>query len=644
MRGNRSFDHYPFCNFVVRPHQLHSSARRRWPILFSIVLFLAVPPTAGAQPADSTQAARFQLADAFLRSGQVENAIALLEDLYTGSPENYAFYSKLKEAYESVKRYDDAVTLVEQRLGAERSPTLLSDLARLYYLQNLEAQAFETWDEAIATAPSDAGTYRVVYQSLLELRLFDRAIETLTRAREATGRADLFRTDLAYLYGLTGQHGAAMEEYLGLLNENPQQLGFVRSRLSRFMEQEEALRSSLAAASQAVRREPLNRAYRELLGWLYLEADDYRGALDTYRAIDRLENENGQVLFQFAQMAADAAAYDVASEAFEEILERYPGAPSAPLALAGFGEMHERWADQAGEQAIDEAGKRIEAPHYSQALESYRRFLDRYPSNALYPEVLRRVGRLQQDVFFDLDAAQKTLEQVLTRYPQTRAADQAEYDLARAAVMRGRLNEAKLLFNRLIDRLRTGDLAELARYNLARVHFFTGEFDAAQSLVDIIDVNTSTDVSNDAIELKLLLLENRGPDSLNTPLRSYARALLEEERRNHDEALATLDSLVSRIASHALVDDARFLRGQILRTAGRTQEAHAAFAEFPLLHPSSHLADRALFAAGEILEYDLKDPDAAIATYARLLSQYPGSLLASQARDRIRRLRGDGAS
>lgn len=618
------------------------SQLRSWAaLLFLLAAFLS-PSLAAAQQLDSTQTERFQLADALLRAGQFDRAISLLEDLYDDASGSYAVYVKLIEALESLKRYDDAIDIVETRIQHERSPVLLSDLARLYYLKDDEERAYDLWDQAIASAPEETNTYRVVYQALVNVRQFERAIDVLIRSRENTGRSDAFRADLAYLYSLTGQHEQAAEEYLALLSENERQLGFVRGRLSRFIEQEEALRSSIAVASRGVRQEPLNRAYRELLGWLYIEAKSFDQALEAYRAIDRLEQENGQVLFGFAQMAADASAYDVASSAFQEILDRYPNAPSAPQALAGLGEMHERWGSKLDERAVDPRNRGQETTHYSRALSTYQSFLDQFPSHPLYPTVLRRLGRLQQDVFGDLDSAEETLREVVARYPQTVAADEAEFDLARLALMRGDIDEARLRFSRLADRLRTGELAEHARFRLAQIHFFTGEFDAAQTIVEVIDVNTSTDVSNDAIELKLLLMENRGPDSLSTPLQRFSRAMLYDEQQRHQRALDTLDVILAEHAQHPLADDVRFLRGSVLRKLGRPLEAHDAFVELPLIHPRSFLADRALFAAAEIQEYDLGDEEAALELYSKLLSTYPGSLLNSEARARIRMLRGDG--
>lgn len=597
---------------------------------------------AAGQQQENPQIVRFRLADTFLRSGQFDQAIGLLEDLYAEAPQNDAFYEKLKEAYENVKRYEEAAALIEARLADTRSAALLSDLAHIHYLQGNEQKAYATWREAVETAPTDPNTYRVVYRSLLDARQFEHAVLLLEQARSATGQAGLFRVELAYLCNISGLHEKAAEEYLALLKENDRHLNFVRSRLGSFLAEEEALASSLVVVQDAVRTDPLYRAWRELLGWLYVEAEDFGNALGEYRAVDGLEGGQGHMLFEFAHTAADAGAWNKASEAYREVLARYPDAPAAPRALAAFGAMHMRWAAEIGERAFDESSNRIEAPHYDEALAAYQTFLLRYPNHELYPDVLHRIGRLQQDVFFDTGSAEAIFRQVVSTFPNTRAADQAAFDMAGIAIIHGQLDDARLRFGRLIERLRTGDLVEQARFNLASIHMFAGEFDAAQSLAGIIDAHTSTDVSNDAIALKILLLENRGPDSLDMPLRRYASALFAREQRRPLAALDSVNTLLAMYPGHALADEARFLRGEILRAAGRRQEAYETFAEIPLMYPASFLADRALFEAAGILSGEAGKKEEAIAAYQRLLSEYPGSLFADEAREHIRRLRGDG--
>ncbi|HKL88369.1 MAG TPA: tetratricopeptide repeat protein, partial [Salinibacter sp.] len=373
-----------------------------------MVLFLVSSlgaSTLSAQATDSTQLRRFRVADARMQSGQFEEAIEILQQLYEESPKNASFYRKLKEAYESVKRYDDALRLVEEQMEGDPTPSLLSEKARLLYQKGAEKQAVETWEQAIATAPRRSTTYRIVYQTLVDIRRFKQAIDVLTEARTTLDNDALFRTELAYLYGLDGQHAAAMEEYVALLDQSPRRVSLVRNRLQTFVEQGEGIQSSIKVLSGAVEEHPLNPAYRELLAWLYMTTDDYDAAYDVYRALDRLEQRQGQALFSFAQKAADADQFEVATTAFQSILDRHGEAKVAPQAQRALGDAYREWA----ESTYGPAPVRLDsASRYDAARTAYQTFLDTYPTHEAAPAVRSQLGTLQLDVYRDLDAAQST--------------------------------------------------------------------------------------------------------------------------------------------------------------------------------------------------------------------------------------------
>jgi tetratricopeptide (TPR) repeat protein len=609
-----------------------------------VAAWLCGAVVASAQVTDSSQTVRYQLAESYLRGGQYPRAITLLEDLYADSPNTYLFYEKLKEAYEGVKRYDDALALVEGRLA--RHPNALdvrAERGRLLFLRGDEAGAHAAWDAVLAQQPIGLNTFLTVYRVLTQVRLYDRAIAVLEQGRQQLDNPRLFQADLAFLFGMVGQHERAMGEYLGMLAENAQQLDFVQDRLTRKLDDEVFLRSSLAAVERGVRQQPLNRAYRELLAWLYLEAGLYREALDAHRAIDRLNQEEGETLFTFAQQAADAKAFDVALEAYREILTRYPNGEMTAEASLGLARMHEQQAQQNGERASSSPDVAA-LPHYTQALTRYQDFLERFPNHPFTPDVLQRMGRLQKDVFHQYDDAIATLQRVSEQYPGSESDDAATFDLGRIAVQRGQLDQARAIFTRLEEQAQTLEMTEAARYELALLHFYQGAFDAAQTYTDAMKENISADVANDALELDVLLIESRGPDSLNTPLRLFAQAHLLHRQQQTPAALAVLDTLGARYGQHPLADDVRFLRARILRDQGQPDQAVALLLELPRLYPASFLADRSLLLAAELQEYDLHQPEAAQHTYTRLLTDYPGSLFLNQARARIRALRGDGAS
>ncbi len=607
-------------------------------VLTLLLLLAGAAHPVAAQEVDSSEVGRFQLAESLLQAGQFDRAIPMLEDLLASSPGTHVFYERLRQAYEEVKRYNEAIALVERQMARASSPEVfLVEKGRLQFLAGMETEARETWDSVVARQPTSPSVYLMVYRSLLQVRLFDIAIEVLEDGRQRIGNPDLFQTDLAQLYALTSRLDQAVEEYLGLLQNNPGQLSFVKSRLGPYMTDSSSIASAVPPVESAVARDPLNRSYRELLTMLYVELERYEDAYQVVQAVDRLEQEEGSMLFAFAQTAADGGAWNVGVNAFEEVLKRYPASPASPDALRGLGLLQEKWAQEFLSRLEPDSSR----AHYSAALATYERFMIDYPQHAHVPDVLTRMGRLQQEFLGDLESAERILSEVTARYPGTRAADEAAYALGQLAVMTDRLTDARIRFTRIVTRLRTGDLADSSRLELARLHFYQGQFDAAVALAEAMQENSFSDVSNDAIGLKVLINESRGPDSLNTALRRYARSQLEIRQRNTEQAVLTLNFLIDEFGDHPIVDDARFLRADVLAELGRTNDAMQAYLEIPLMHPMSFFGDRSLFRAAALARDQQGDTDRSIELFERVLSEYPRSLLVQDARTAIRLLRGE---
>lgn len=585
---------------------------------------------------------RLQQADAYLRSDQPERAVELLEPLYDQAPNDASIYRTLKEAYERLKQYDDALRLVNRRIETDATPALLSEKARLLWRSDRRDAARKAWTQALDLQPRQPATYRVVHQTLRDLRRYGRAIEVLRQARSTLDRPALFRTELAYLYGLDGRHARAMEEYVALLSSSPERAGFVRSRLRPFVERGEGLSQRINVLRTAVEDAPENPAYRKLLAWLYTEDGDYAAALGVYKALDRLQEQQGRQLYTFARQAASADRFDVATQAYRVILDRHPDGPVAPRAQRALGDLYRQWAADGFEASAgrevprDTVGAR--GRRYDAARAAYRTFLERYPDHPSASTVRAELGTLQLEVYRDLDAAAATLERVDEQSSDAPAVARARFDLARIALLRGDLGRARLLFSRLSGAAGEEALAHQARFELARIQFYQGAFDAALARTKAVTADPSTDVANDAIDLKVLIQENRGPDSLDTPLRLYAQAQLAERRHRYGVAAARLDSLLRQYDRHSLADEARFRRAQAHLAQGDTSAAREAFAAVPRRHPRSAYADRSLFRLARLQEAQ-GEAETAAATYDQLLREYPRSLHASDARSRLRALR-----
>ncbi len=590
----------------------------------------------------SSSRQRFVLAVQMLANGNSEDAIPLLEDVLADDPASVPVWLKLKDAYEATRRYDDLLALVDARIEREgRTTDLLAERGVALYRAGRTDDAERAWADAIGAAPEAEQTYRTVANAIGGLRLYVEAADVLDAGRERFGE-DAFLLERAHLYGLGLDYERAVALYLQLLADQPEHVAGVRARLTRLLDGQDAPALFAAAVDRAIALDPFNRAYRELSGWLALERGDYDAALDAIRALDRLEQEDGQTLVAFAQQAASAGSGEAAARAFDEVLERHAGTPAATVALL---ERARLWDEAA--RADRESASRGATPAADAARALYRQWLDGTPGAAETPAVQLALADLLRDVYRDFDGSNALLERAAVgRDPGVAA--RARLALGEVAVRRGDLDGARERFADVDEAIRIGPLAEQARYELALLDFYEGFMFSALARAEALDENTAADASNDAIALRVTLSETLDQDSppdpdedlTDDPLHVYARAALLHRRDLPEQALATLDTLDAALSGPAaLGDEALYLRAAVLHQSGRAAEAVAVLDALAEQFPLSYFRDRALRLQARALEHDLGDPAGAARRYEELLERFGGSPYAPEAREALRRLR-----
>ncbi|PAP77662.1 tetratricopeptide repeat protein [Rubrivirga marina] len=584
----------------------------------------------------------YRLASTLLDNGRVDEATALLEDIVAEDPTDLAAWIKLEEAYETARRFDDLVALVDRRIAREgRTVALLASRGAALWRAERPDEARRAWTEAADLAPDDAQTYRIVANEIGALRLFDEAAAVLAQGRERLGTG-ISPLELAHLYGLSLDYERAVVLYLEALAGDPALLGTVQARLARLIEGQGAPETFAAALQRAAALDPLDRSVRELQGWLALERGDFDGALDAVRALDRLEGERGQSLLAFAERAWAAGAPEAAAAALDEVLQRHADGPAAPAARLGRARL---WDAQARD-AHERAGLGP-TPAADSARAGYVAFLEQNPTSDQRPRTTLALADLLRDVYRDYEASEARLREAANGR-DVGIASRARLTLGEVALRRGDLDAARQRFQDVDESIRIGPLAEQARYELALIDFYEGFMYSALARAEALDENTAADAANDAIALRVTLGDALDPDVLpgpdvdltNDPLHIYGRAALRHRRGLTEAALATLDSLDAALgAQPALADESLYLRASVLLDAGQPAEAVAALDGLIERFPTSYFVDRALRLQARTYEGELDDPASAAERYDRLLEGFPGSPLAPEARQELRRLR-----
>ncbi len=158
---------------------------------FFLGMLLLAPVFFFAQTNDINN--RFRLAQSYEQGGDFENAVKLYKELLVVDPSNYMIFDGLRRSLLQLKRYDEVIGLIQQRLtSTPQDINLLCLLGSAQYQSGKEKEAYTSWDRAIAADRTNANIYRLVANSLLENRLLEKAAELYRRGRKETGDPNLF--------------------------------------------------------------------------------------------------------------------------------------------------------------------------------------------------------------------------------------------------------------------------------------------------------------------------------------------------------------------------------------------------------------------------------------------------------------------
>jgi len=218
---------------------------------------------------------------------------------------------------------------------------------------------------------------------------------------------------------------------------------------------------------------------------------------------------------------------------------------------------------------------------------------------------------------------------------------QAKISLADYYLMQGEVWESTLLYSQVDKKFKEDLLGHEARFRNARLSYFRGDFEWAQSQFDVLKASTSRLIANDALDLSVFIMDNLGLDTSALALQAYADAELLVFQNKFEDAFAKLDELKTNFPGHELEDDIVYLKADIYGKLRRYDEAVAAYQSILDNYPESIRLDNSLWKLAGLYENQLGDKEKAKELYETLFIDYSGSILAVEARKKYRELRGD---
>ncbi|MDJ0364433.1 tetratricopeptide repeat protein [Hymenobacter sp. H14-R3] len=586
------------------------------------------PPRPGSwAPIDAPTLARD-----YARRGEFEKAVFLFEKLKSDEQTAPTMLPDYLAALQSLKRYKDAEKLVKKAIKQHPEEGGYGvALGGLYAAAGDPAAADKQYQRVVSQLT--VAQVVPVAAEFGQRNLPAWAERSYLRGRELAKNNTEYAPQLIQLYTQSQEQDKLLAETLRLVERDEQQLPFVRNMLQNALHEDkdfDALEKILVARVQA---QPDQNAYSELLLWLQVQRHDFTGALVQVRALDRRTGAQGARVLSLAGIAQRNRDYATAIAACQYVVREYKSGPYYQIARQLL--LQAREAQVRDTYPVDLAQVRALAADYQALLTE----LGRTPAAA---PVMRQLANLYAFQLDDKLKAMSLLQEVIDMpRAETDVVDEAKTTLGDLFLLKGEPWEATLLYSQVEKAHPEAPLGYEAKLRNARLSYFAADFKLAQSHLDILKEATTREIANDAMQLSLLIQESTAEDTLGLALKDYAAVEALVFQNKIPQAEAGLDALLRKYPSHALTDDALYLKAKLQRRTGDYAAAVRTLGQITGNPKYDVLSDDALFLTAEIQDENLKDKAQAQTLYQALLTKYPGSIYVAEARKRFRRLRGD---
>ncbi|MFA6923411.1 MAG: tetratricopeptide repeat protein [Bacteroidales bacterium] len=620
----------------IKGHNLKLICHSVFKTLFLFVfLFLIFNNHSFSQNINGRQNKDEQLAAQYFQNKEYDKAIGLYSKLFNTNP--YLYYQPYLDCFIELKEYDKAEKFIKKQIKQNpESSKYKVDLGYVYKLQNKNKKFEKQFKNIIDELMPNQQQVLELGAAFENKQEFDFAIRTYLKGRKLLKGYYPFFIELANVYGKINDYTSMFGEYLDAIETNPEYLEQIQGVFQTVITNDQdnkktdILKNLIITKSQ---KNPENLIFSEMLVWLAIQLRDFESAFIQAKAIDRRFKEDGHRLIEVAKIFLDNEDYETAIKAYQHVINKGKDNPyfiSAKIYLANV--MMQKITTK--RNYTTEELKELEKI-YTSTIEE----LGKNP-NTVY--LLKDYAHLEAFYLNNTDTAINILSEAIDISGSSQQAKaQCKIELADVYVLTGEVWEATLLYSQVEKALKNDPLGHFARFKNAKLSFYRGDFKWAQAQLDILKAATSKLISNDAIELSLLISDNIDADSNLTPLLLYAKADLLAFQNKYDEAQKTLDSILLFFKQHPIADDAVYKKAELFFAVGNYKDATELYKKVYDEYESDIRGDDALFKLAELNEKFLNDIPKAKEFYQELLTKYPGSVFVIEARKRFRTLRGD---
>jgi len=565
------------------------------------------------------------LAKEYFKNGAFEKAQILYKKLYEKNPTNYIHLIQLVKTHQQLEQLEEAQELLQTSII--NYPALLVELGYNYQLKNDVENRNINYNKALEAVDLDVNAAYSIARAFEEHSLLDQAIITYEKAMQLKPEYN-FNVQLARIYGEQGDVNKMFFSYVNFIESNPNYVNTIKRAFNEFISEDKNNPNNIILKKILLKKiqETPDLLFNNLLSWLFIQQKEYYKAFSQEKAIFKRNPESLSGIENLALMATNENQDAIAKEIFEYIIET---AQDPEITLKAESNILKIETKNAEPKDYTDLNKK-----YLSLLETYGTFPNTIELQIAYAHFLAfHLNETTSAIHF----LKESLKQRLTTYQ----ASKVKLELADILVFQEKFNEALIYYTQIQRSLKNSTISQEARFKVAKTSYYKGDFKWAESQLKILKSSTSQLIANDALDLKLLISDNKYEDSTQTALKLYAKADLYAFQNKTQEAISILDQILEAHKTETIIDQALYQQAQLLIRKKEYQKAADNYKRIIKDYKEEILADDALFYLAKLYNDHLAQPEKAKELYEQIIFNHQDSIYFIEARKNYRMLRGD---
>ena len=568
------------------------------------------------------------LAREYINNGAFEKALVIYKKLHEEKPTNSYYVSQLVTCYQQLEDYTTAETVLKERLKISQYPVNYVELGYNYQLQKDTLNAQKNYDLAIISIKERANYAYGVGRKFQEYSLLDEAIATYELAMQIEPAIE-FNMQLAAIYGEKGQIDQMFNSYLnfGLTNEAS------RDAIKRFIgefisENPDDVNNTLLrkVLLKRIQSQP-DLYWSDMLSWLFVQQKQYDKAFAQEKALFKRDPQQDLTrLVDLAETAKIDEVYSKALEIFNYVIEN---AQNPALLLF------------ANQRILEIKTQTATVKNYDEINNIYKSLLETYGKTSESVDLTVSYAHFLAFYLKDTNKAISVLKEALDLRVSEPKKAEIKIELGDILVFEERFNEALIYYSQVQKTLKNSTLSQVARFKVAKASYYKGDFDWAESQLKILKSSVSQLTANDALDLKLLISDNRQEDSLQVALTQYAKADLIAFQNKTEAAISLLETIKQEHKTKSIIAQVLLKQAQLYEKQLNFDKAKENYITLITNYKDSVLTDDAIFALAMLQLNQLNNPDEAKKGFETIIFEHADSIYFTEARKKYRALRGD---